>query len=188
MARQRIDISSKWLLHHQGKGALFLGGIKGVRHIEPMPGEIAQHRRYPDGLLRVYLHDEPKPYLVLIEVATYPEKRALKQALDDLTLAYNALGQLPELLMLVLRPKGSFRISGTFEVDSKLGLSHLRATWKPVELWTLPTQDILAAGDVGVLPWVPLMQFEGQPKESCSGAPKRLNAKPRRASEPICWR
>src|SRR5579872_2164566 len=99
MARQRYDISSKWLLHNQGKGVLLVGGLKGVQRIAPMPGEIAQSRKWPDGLLRAYLTGERKPHHVLIEVATYAEKRALKQALEDLTLAYSALGFLPELLM-----------------------------------------------------------------------------------------
>jgi hypothetical protein len=104
MARQRFDISSKWLLHHQGKAALLVGGLKDVRRIEPGPGEIAQSRKFPNGLLRVYFTGQQKPQRVLIEVATYSEPRALKQALDDLTLANSALGSLPELLVLVLRP------------------------------------------------------------------------------------
>src|SRR5438309_5931961 len=90
MPQQRFDIGSKWLLHEQGKGALLVGGLKGVRRCEAMPGEIVQNRRYPDGLLRVFLEGEKKPHHVLIEVATYPEKRALKQAMDDLALAYGA--------------------------------------------------------------------------------------------------
>jgi hypothetical protein len=176
MARQRYDISSHWLLHHQGKGALLVGGLAGVRRIEPMPGEIAQSRKYPDGLLRVYLAGQRTPHHVLVEVATFAEERALKQALDDLALAYSALGRLPELLMLVLRPKGSFRIGGKHEVRSPLGLSRLAAEWKPVELWTLPATEFLAAGDVGVVPWVPLMHFDGPPEallERCAAKIER---------------
>jgi hypothetical protein len=164
MARQRYDISSHWLLHNQGKGALLVGGLQGVRRIEPMPGEIAQSRKYPDGLLRVYLAGQRAPCHVLVEVATFSEERALKQALDDLALAYSALGHLPELLMLVLRPKGSFRISGKHEVRSKLGLSSLGAGWKPVEVWTLSANEFLSGGEVGVAPWVPLMHFDGPPE------------------------
>jgi hypothetical protein len=66
--------------------------------------------------------------------------------------------------MLVLRPKGRFRISGRHEVRSKLGLSRLEAEWKVVELWTLPAVEFLAQGDVGVTPWVPLMHFDGPPE------------------------
>jgi hypothetical protein len=182
MARQRYDIGSKWLLHHQGKAALLVGGLKGVRRVEPGPGELAQTRKYPDGLLRVYLAGERKPHHVLIEVATYSEERALKQALDDLTLAYAALGLLPELVLLVLRPKGRFRVGGTHEVRSKLGLSRLEAGWRPVELWTLPAAEFLAEGDVGVVPWVPLMHFEGAPEallERCAEKIEREAPQPR---------
>ena len=164
MPRQRFDMGSKWLLHNQGKGALLVGGFKDVQRIEPMPGEIVQNRKYPDGLLRVYLAGQRRPHHVLIEVATYSEERALRQALDDLTLSYQTLGSLPELLMLVLRPKGRFQISGKHEVRSKLGLSRLEAQWKPVELWTLPAAEFLVQSDVGVTPWVPLMHFDGPPE------------------------
>jgi hypothetical protein len=164
VARQRIDVSSKWLLHNQGKAALLVGGLKGVRRLEPMPGEIAQSRRYPDGLFRAYLAGEKAPHHVLIEVATYSERRALRQALDDLALALVALGHLPELLMLVLLPKGRFRIKGKHEVRSKLGLSRLEAEWKPVELWTLPAAQYLETGAVGAVPWVTLMDFDGPPE------------------------
>ncbi len=122
MARQRFDISSKWLIQHHGIATLLVGGLEGVSRCEPMPGEVIQNRRYPDGLLQAFLGDNPKPHPVLIEIATYPEKRALRQALDDLTLAYSALGELPELLMLVLRPKGQFRIGGNHAIQSQLGL------------------------------------------------------------------
>jgi hypothetical protein len=185
MARQRFDIGSKWLLHHQGKAALLVGGLKGVRRIEPGPGEIAQSRKFPDGLLRVYFAGEHKPHHVLIEVATYAEPRALKQALDDLALAYSALGHLPELLMLVLRPKGKFRITGTHEVQSKLQLSRLQAQWKVVELWTLPAETFLAEGDVGVVPWVALMHFDGPPEallERCADKIER-EAHPREKAD-----
>lgn len=164
MPKQRGDIASKWLLHNQGKGALLVGGLKGVRRYQPMPGEIVQNRRYPDGLLQVFLGNEPKPHHALVEIATYPEKRALKQALDDLAIAYTALGHLPELLMLVLRPKGKFRIEGKYEVRSKLGLAKLTGEWKPVELWTLPAEQFLAEGDVGATPWITLMDFTGPPE------------------------
>ncbi len=161
MAGERYDIGSKWLLQNQPKGALSVGGLDDVRRIEPMPAEVVQNRRYPDGLLRAFLGNDPTPHYVLIEIATYPERRALKQALDDLALAYSALGHLPEMLMLVLRPKGKFRIAGKHTVQSELGLASLWVEWRTVELWTLPAERFLAEPDVGVTPWVPLMQMDG---------------------------
>jgi hypothetical protein len=138
--------------------------LQDVRRTEPMPGEIVQNQRYPDGLLRAFVGDNPNPHHVLIEIATYPERRALRQALDDLTLAYLALGHLPELVMLVLRPKGRFRIEGQHAIQSPLRLARLTAEWQPVELWTLSAERFLAEGDVGVMPWVPLMQIDGPPE------------------------
>jgi hypothetical protein len=176
MPLPRYDPASKWLLHHQGKGALLVGGLKGVRRYEPMPGEIVQSRKYPDGLLRVFLEGDKKPHHVLVEVATYSEKRARKQALDDLALAYCALGHLPELLMLVLHPKGKVQIGGKHEIRSKLGLSWLGAGWRPVELWTLSAEEFLAEGDAGVAPWTVLMRFDGQPEtllERCAAKIER---------------
>jgi len=164
MPRQRFDVGRKWLLHNQGKGVLLVGGLKDVERVEPMPGEIVQNRKLPDGFLQVFLRHDPKPHPVLVEVATYPEKRALDQALDDLALAHSTLHRLPDLLMLVLRPKGKFRIDATHEVRSHLGLSQLTATWKVVELWTLPAEEFLAAGDVGATPWITLMNFQGAPE------------------------
>jgi hypothetical protein len=129
-----------------------------------MPGEVVQNRRYPDGLLRAYLGNDPKPCHVLMEIATYPERRALKQALDDLTLAYSALGHLPEMLMLVLRPKGKFRIEGKHAIHSELGLATLEVEWRTAELWTLPAERFLAEAAVGVMPWVPLMAMASKPE------------------------
>jgi hypothetical protein len=86
------------------------------------------------------------------------------------------LGHLPELLMLVLRPKGRFRIEGTHVVESKLGLSRLEARWRAVEVWTLSAAQFLAEGDVGVTPWIPLMQFDGPPEtllEQCAAKIER---------------
>lgn len=174
MARQRYDIGSKWLLQNQGKGTLLVGGLQNVRRTEPMPGEVVQNRRYPDGLLQAFLGNDPQPRHVLIEIATYPERRALKQALDDLTLAYSALGHLPELLMLVLRPKGKFRIDGKHSITSELDLASLDARWRTVELWTLPAERFLADAEVGVMPWLPLMQMDGPPEKTLERCVRRI--------------
>jgi hypothetical protein len=164
MREQPFDKSSKWLIDHQARGILRLGGLLHVRSYRARPGQIVQPSKLPDGLLEVTLEGRTQPLPVLIEVATYPEKRAEKQALDDLTLAYHVLRKLPELLMLVLRPRGRYRIGGKHEIRSELGWSGLESMWKLVELWTLSAEEHLAEGDVGVVPWVPLMQFDGPPE------------------------
>ena len=41
------------------------------------------------------------------------------------------------------------------------GTTSIRVTWRVVELWKLPAADLLDAGDVGLLPPVPLADFDG---------------------------
>jgi hypothetical protein len=79
--------------------------------------------------------------------------------------------------MLVLRPKGSFRIGSRHAVRSRLGLSRLEVEWKLVELWTLPAETYLAEGGPGVVPWVTLMHFDGPPEallERCAEKIERV--------------
>ena len=166
MPQQPYDKGSKYLVQQQARGILLLAGAKGVRSVRALPAELVQPRQIPDGLLEVFFEKRKEPNHVLVEVATYPEKRALKQALDDLTLARQYLkGKLPELLMLVLRPKGKFQISGEHEVASPLGWSKLSCSWKVVELWKVPAEDLLGTGEVSVFPWVPLARYDGPPAE-----------------------
>jgi hypothetical protein len=56
--------------------------------------------------------------------------------------------------------------------------------WKVVELWTLSAEEMLAAPNVGVVPWVPLAHYEGPPEvllQRCrdrlerAGGPLRAN-------------
>jgi hypothetical protein len=164
MPRHEFDKGSKYLVQRQGRGVLWLGGARHVRRYRALQAELVQPRRLPDGLLEVFFQGRSKPDYVLVEVATYPERRALKQALEDLTLAHLHLRVVPEMLMLVLRPKGRFRVSGRHEVRSRLGWSQLGCGWKVVELWTLGAEELLAAGDVGLVPWVPLTRFDGPPE------------------------
>jgi hypothetical protein len=165
MARGQFDKSSKWLLQNHGRGILFLGGIRNVRSCRAMQAELVQPSKLPDGLLEVRVRGREKPLYALVEVATYPERRVLEQALGDPTLAYQQLRTLPELLILVLAPKGQYRVPEEYEIESELGLSRLWCGWTTRELWTLSADELLAAGDVGLVPWVPLTSFTGPPEE-----------------------
>jgi hypothetical protein len=48
-------------------------------------------------------------------------------------------------------------------VSSVRGLTELRLKVHVVNLWTLPAEALLAAGDVGLVPWVPLARYDGPP-------------------------
>ena len=166
MPQQPFDKSSKYLIQRQARGILALGGATGVRSARALASELVQPRQLPDGLLEVFFDGRKQPDHVLVEVATYPEKRALRQAMADLTLAQQYLkGVLPELLVLVLCPKGKQRIPDEHPVRSRLGWSKLVEGWKVVELWTVPAEGLLAATDAGVLPWATLTRYDGPPAD-----------------------
>ena len=41
-------------------------------------------------------------------------------------------------------------------------------------MWTLPAEDLLAAGDVGLIPWVPLTKYEGPPESLLEECRQRI--------------
>jgi hypothetical protein len=98
----------------------------------------------------------------------------LQQALDDLTLATVHFRQPPELLIVVLCPKGRYRVTQQHERRSRLGWSSLAGAWNVVELWTLEAEELLAAGDIGVVPWVPLTRFDGPPEDLLDRCRQRI--------------
>jgi hypothetical protein len=130
----------------------------------PAQAEVVQPRRLPDGLLEVRLKGESQDDLFLIEVATYPERRVAQQLTDDLMLVYLDQGELPEAVAFVLRPKGKYRVPQGRDLRSRHGLSACRLKWRVVELWKIPAEQLLAAGDVGLIPWVPLTSYADQPE------------------------
>jgi hypothetical protein len=113
--------------------------------------------------LEVRLEGEPQDDLFLLEVATYPERRVGQQLTRDLMLVYLDRGELPEAVTLVLRPKGEYRVPSRRSLRSRRGLSSCNVRWRVVELWTLPAEELLAAKDVGLIPWVPLTDFADPP-------------------------
>jgi len=99
--------------------------------------------------------------------------------LEGLTLAYQQLHVLPELLTVVLYPRGRFRVTGDHQLTSRLQWSQLACRWKVVELWQLKAEELLAAGDVGLVPWVPLRQFQGPPAPVLEACRQRIDTQAR---------
>jgi hypothetical protein len=50
----------------------------------------------------------------------------------------------------------------------------LQAGCKTVELWTLPAEKFLAEADVGIVPWVPLMKWDGAPEAILERCAERI--------------
>ena len=76
MSRQTYDPSSKWMLEEQGASILYLAGERDVRSCRARQPEVVQPRQLPDGLLEVNFPGQTESDLFVIEVATYPERRA----------------------------------------------------------------------------------------------------------------
>lgn len=163
--REDKDDSAKWLIEHHGDAILRMGGIRGFSSWRTAQAERAHPKQLPDGLLEVFFPDQPAPDLFIIEVATYPERRAEEQAIRDAALVWLDRDVLPEIVTLVLHPKGQLRVSGQWQLASRHGLTRLTGMWTVVEMWTLSAEDLLATNDVGIIPWVPLARTTLAPEE-----------------------
>jgi hypothetical protein len=157
------DRGSKWLIQHHGDSILRLAGIGGLVSWRALQAEVVQPRQLPDGLLEVQLAGRGDSDLFVLELATYPEPRLSEQIARDVMLVYLDRRVLPGVVALVLHPKGKFRAGTELALHSRLGLTRLAVGWRVVELWTVPAEALLAADDVGLIPWVPLSHFSGPP-------------------------
>jgi hypothetical protein len=71
---------------------------------------------------------------------------------------------MPEVLTLVLHPGGRKPIQGVAEMISPQGWTRLHLRWKAIELWKIPAAELLAANDLGLIPWVPVAKIDGPPE------------------------
>jgi hypothetical protein len=115
-------------------------------------------------LIEAKVRGRAKPVRFLIEISTYPYRRLGKQTIEGTIVAYLDREELPEVLTVVLHPGGRWRVAGTADLASPLGWTQLHLGWKVVEMWTIPGAELLAADDVGLIPWVPLAKIDGPPE------------------------
>lgn len=162
--RETKDRSSKWLIEHHGDSILFLAGVAGFSSWRAVQAEVVLPKQLPDGFLEVSFPGEAVSTPFLVEIAAYPDRRIEEQMLLDAVLVLADRRVLPEVLTLILHPLGTYRLSGTHQRTSAHGLSRMTFSWRVVELWTLSAADLLAANDVGLIPWVPLTQYDGLPE------------------------
>lgn len=172
--RQDKDRSGKWLLTHHGDAILRLGGITGFTAWKALQPETVAPRRLPDGLLEVRFPGEAEPTLVLVEIETYPDSDADRQVLDDLMLIAVDRKSVPEVVSLVLKPKGKMIVTGASERTSPRGRTRIGGTWPVVRLWELDAEPLLASPDVGLIPWVPLTRTTLGPDELMTRCRDRL--------------
>src|SRR5262245_48258927 len=104
--KKEKDRSGKWMIAHHGDAILHLAGITDLVRWEAAQAELVLPAKLPDGLILAWRagHKHPDPFI--IELATYPERRAEEQALHDLLLVYLDRRVVPGVVVLVLHPKG----------------------------------------------------------------------------------
>src|SRR4029077_514380 len=71
-------------------------------------------------------------------------------------------------------PKGHLEIDSELVILSTHGLAELRLRIRIIKLWTLQAEDLLAANDVGLIPWVPLAAFAGAPDSLLQQCKERI--------------
>lgn len=157
------DKSSKWLIQHHGDSILRLAQVRDIESWRALQADLVQPRQLPDGLLEARIRGQAEAHLFLVEVATYPERRLVEQVFGDAALAWLNRRVLPEVLVLVLHPKGMVQAVDSADLQSPLGWTLWQARWRVVELWTIPAEQLLAANEPGLVPWVPLAQINGPP-------------------------
>ncbi|WP_165231260.1 hypothetical protein [Aquisphaera insulae] len=158
------DRSSKWLIQHYGDAILRLAGVVGIVRWQALQSEVVQPRALPDSLIQALLEGESEPRLFVLEMATYPEPRVAEQAIRDAALVYLDRKILPEVVVVVLSPKGRVQVPRESEIQSVGGWTSLHLRWRVVELWTIPAGRLLESGDVGAVPWSLLGKMEGPPE------------------------
>jgi hypothetical protein len=158
------DKSSKWLIQHYGDSILRLAGVRNIVSWQPLPTDLVQPRRLPDGLIAVRIRGQVQPDLFVLEIATYPEARVADQIVGDTALVYLERRVLPEVVVLFLHRKGNIEAAGAANLRSRQGWTNLQLSWRIAKLWEVRAEELLAAGDIGLIPWVPLAHFEGQPE------------------------
>jgi len=62
-------------------------------------------------------------------------------------------------VVLFLHPKRNIEAAGAVNLRSRQGWTDWRLSWRIAKLWEIPAEELLAASDVGLIPWVPLTQF-----------------------------
>ena len=158
------DKSSKWLIQHHGGSVLRLAGVDDVESWTPLQTEEVQPRRIGDGFLEVLRRGRVHSSLYLIEFATRPEERVQKQLADAAMLVHLDRGRLPEVICIVLSKQGRRSVPRTLTVESPDRHTRMRMSWTVIELWKIPAESLLATGDIGLVPWIPLCDAGDSPR------------------------
>lgn len=176
--RDSKDRESKWLINHHGDSMVRLAGVHGFTEWRPRAAEVVQPKQIPDGLLElVFPGKSPVPFL--IEVEAYPDPRHQEQMLRDAIIVRLDRGVWPDAITLILRPHGKVGLTGEVQEQSNCGTCQFAMAWRVVELWKLKAEELLAQGDVGLVPLVPLTHYNGTKEELIQKCREKIDAQAR---------
>jgi hypothetical protein len=170
------DKCGKYMIQRHGNMILHLGGVANVASWTPLQAELVQSRRLPDGILEVRIAGQDKPDIFIVEIFTYPDARVPSQVVCNAALTFLDRGVVPEIIVLFLHEKGNVAASDSVELKSRRGLTTLNLSWKAIKLWEVPAEDLLAIGDVGLVPWVPLAKSTDDPERLIRRCRARIDA------------
>jgi predicted transposase YdaD len=159
---QPYDRGSKWMLEHHPEAVLRLA-VGDVVSWRAGMSDLVAPRQLPDALYEVQVKGRKEPVYVVVEASTYPERRSVEQARTDAMMVLLSKGVLPEVVVFVLCPRGTYRTESSEQFSSPLGTTRLEINWRVINLWEVAAERLLELGDVGAIPWVPLAQTTEEP-------------------------
>jgi hypothetical protein len=162
---QDKDRSSKWLLSKHGDAILEMAGIRGFTSWKHLPSELVAPRRILDGLFELRFPNRTEPMFVLVEIESYDEADADRQVFEDIALVLLEYRVIPEVVLLVLKPKGNQPTRGSHERRSSRGTTGLSGFWPVIRLWEIEAEVLLNAPNIGAVPWATLAHSTLQPEE-----------------------
>jgi hypothetical protein len=173
--RQDKDRCGKWLTGHHGDVILKLAKVTGFVSWRAAQAELVAPRRLPDGLLEVTFPGQKGADPFIIEIETFADRGIALQVFEDNLLTRIERGVVPDVIVLVLRPKGKAQVEHQFDESSRHELTSLAGSFRVIELWKLDADDLFAANDVGMIPWVPLTRFSGPPEQILRQCRERID-------------
>ena len=161
--RQAKDATGKWLIGWQGDSVLKIAGYGQPDSWKSVQSELSIPRRLPDGLIEATYAGSKEPLLFLVEIETFSDPDIDRQVFEDLLLCGLNYPVLPEVIVLILKPRGRKRPQGKFRCASPSASVTIEGNWKVIELWSLDSEELFNLNDAGVVPWIPLTQTKLSP-------------------------
>ncbi len=129
----------------------------------PCKPRLVQPRRLPDGLIDVRRQGQAETIPFVLEVATYPRRGSPSRLSTTWHWSSSIAESCRRCSSWFSIPRNQ-QVAESAHLQSAYGWARLQSAWKVVELWTVPAEELLAAGDVGMIPWVPLAHWDGPPE------------------------